>query len=92
MISITPGHLGIFEATLLFIYQYLGLSATEAMILALFVHLVFLLGAVPPGAIVAACWGFRLRGAEPPATTAVAAAPHTGTATVRGEREARTSR
>ena len=44
MISITPGHLGIFEATLFFIYQYLGLGPTEAMILALFDHLVFLAG------------------------------------------------
>jgi hypothetical protein len=64
MISITPGHLGIFEATLFFVYQYLGLEPTEAMILALFDHLVFLLGAVIPGCVVAARWGFRLRAAD----------------------------
>ncbi|HWC89562.1 MAG TPA: lysylphosphatidylglycerol synthase transmembrane domain-containing protein [Pirellulales bacterium] len=61
MISVTPGHLGIFEAALFFIYQYLGLPPTEAMILALFDHLVFILGAVLPGCVVSARWGFRLR-------------------------------
>ncbi|HEX4147722.1 MAG TPA: lysylphosphatidylglycerol synthase transmembrane domain-containing protein, partial [Pirellulales bacterium] len=69
MISITPGHLGIFEASLFFVYQYLGLGPTEAMTLALVGHLAFLLGALLPGCIVSARWGFRLRSAEIPASS-----------------------
>lgn len=61
MISVTPGHLGIFEATLFFIYQHLGLSPTESMILALFDHLVFLVGAITPGCVVSARWAITRR-------------------------------
>ena len=80
MISITPGHLGIFEATLFFVYQHLGLQPTDAMILAIFDHLVLLLGAVLPGCVVSARWGFRLRAAAsesdvPAEAEGVAAAP-----------------
>ena len=59
MVSVTPGHLGIFEATVFFTYQYLGVEPTAAMTMALFEHLVFLLAMVLPGVAVSLRWGFH---------------------------------
>ncbi len=59
MVSVTPGHLGIFEATVFFTYQYLGVEPTVAMTMALFEHLVFLLAMVLPGVAVSLRWGFH---------------------------------
>ena len=59
MVSVTPGHLGIFEATVFFTYQYLGIDPTIAMTMALFEHMVFLLAMVLPGVAVSLRWGFH---------------------------------
>jgi uncharacterized protein (TIRG00374 family) len=59
MVSVTPGHLGIFEATVFFTYQYLGIEPTTAMTMALYEHIVFLLAMVLPGVAVSLRWGFH---------------------------------
>ncbi len=40
MLPIAPGQLGIFEATVFFVYQYLGIEGNLALILAVFHHIV----------------------------------------------------
>ena len=40
---ITPGNFGVYEATVFFIYQYLGIEPEQAIALALTQHLCFLL-------------------------------------------------
>lgn len=64
MVSVTPGHVGIFEATAFFTYQYLGVEPELAMSLALFDHLVFLVATVLPGLIVSVKSGYRLAAAS----------------------------
>ena len=43
LIPLTPGNLGIYEATVFFIYQYLSIPPEQALALALIQHLCFLL-------------------------------------------------
>ncbi len=43
MIPMAPGNLGVYEAAVFFVYQFLGVSAEVALGLALFQHLLFLL-------------------------------------------------
>ena len=42
MVPVAPGNLGVYEATVFFVYQYLGLSAEQALGLALLQHLCLL--------------------------------------------------
>ena len=49
MVPVTPGNLGVYEATVFFIYQYLGIPSEKAMALAIFQHLCYLLPMVGPG-------------------------------------------
>jgi len=43
IIPLTPGNLGVYEATVFFIYQHLGIEPEQAIALALTQHLCFLL-------------------------------------------------
>ncbi len=43
MVPVSPGNLGIYEATVFFIYQFLGLSPELSLGLALFQHILYLL-------------------------------------------------
>ena len=43
IIPLAPGNLGVYEATVFFIYQYLGLAPEKALVLALVQHICFLL-------------------------------------------------
>ena len=52
MISIAPGHIGVFEATVKFSYQYLGVDADRALLLALVYHAAYLVAMVLPGLLV----------------------------------------
>ncbi|MFQ5449955.1 MAG: lysylphosphatidylglycerol synthase transmembrane domain-containing protein [Nitrospinaceae bacterium] len=52
MVPVAPGNLGVYEATVFFIYQYLGVSAELALGLALFQHLCFLVPNILPGYLI----------------------------------------
>ena len=43
LVPLTPGNLGVYEATAFFIYRYLGIGPEQALALALVQHLCFLL-------------------------------------------------
>ena len=43
MVAVTPGNLGVYEATVFFVYQYIGLPADTALGLALLQHVCYLL-------------------------------------------------
>ena len=43
IVPLAPGNLGVYEATVFFIYQYLGIEPEQAIALALTQHLCFLL-------------------------------------------------
>ena len=43
LVPLTPGNLGVYEATVFFIYQHLGIAPEQALALALVQHLCFLL-------------------------------------------------
>ena len=43
LVPLAPGNLGVYEATVFFIYQYLGVAPEQALALALVQHLCFLL-------------------------------------------------
>lgn len=60
MISITPGNIGVFEFTAFYIYKSLGIDPNQAMILALFHHLVYLIPMVIPGYIIAVRQGIKM--------------------------------
>jgi uncharacterized protein (TIRG00374 family) len=60
MVPITPGNIGIFEATAFFIYKSMGVEPTQAMSLALFNHLVYLVPMVVPGYWVSVRLGIKL--------------------------------
>jgi uncharacterized protein (TIRG00374 family) len=49
MIPVTPGNIGVYEATVFFIYQYLGVHPEQALGLALLQHLCYLLPLVGTG-------------------------------------------
>lgn len=49
MVPITPGNLGVYEATVFFVYKSLGVEATLAMTMALFTHVLYLIPMVIPG-------------------------------------------
>jgi len=49
MVPVTPGNLGVYEATVFYIYKYIGVEPTQAMTLAVFHHLVYLIPLVLPG-------------------------------------------
>jgi len=60
MFPITPGNIGVFEATVFIIYKYLGIDPNQAMTLALFHHIVYLIPMVIPGYIIAMKHGIKL--------------------------------
>ena len=43
MVAVTPGNLGVYEATAFFVYQYVGLPPDTALGLALLQHVCYLL-------------------------------------------------
>jgi len=43
LVPLAPGNLGVYEATVFFIYQHLGIEPDQAIALALIQHLCFLL-------------------------------------------------
>ena len=43
LVPLAPGNLGVYEATVFFIYQYLGIAPEQALALALVQHLCYLL-------------------------------------------------
>ena len=49
MVPVTPGNIGVYEATVFFIYQYLGVPPEQALGLALLQHLCYLLPLVGTG-------------------------------------------
>jgi len=49
MIPLAPGNLGIFEAVVFFVYQYLGVNSEKALSLAILYHLVYSLPLVVTG-------------------------------------------
>lgn len=59
IVPITPGNIGIFEATIFFVYQFLGLEASQAMSLALFQHFIYLISMVLPGYLISIKSGFK---------------------------------
>jgi len=51
MFPVTPGNLGVYEATVFYVYKSLGIEPTLAMTLAVFTHMIYLIPAVIPGYI-----------------------------------------
>lgn len=49
LVPVTPGNLGIYEAAVFFVYQYVGLDASLSMTLAILTHAVYLVGMILPG-------------------------------------------
>ncbi|MBL7685381.1 MAG: flippase-like domain-containing protein [Deltaproteobacteria bacterium] len=59
MLPISPGRLGLFEATAFIIYQYLGIDSTQALALGLFIHMAHTLPFVIVGYVTSLKLGFR---------------------------------
>lgn len=58
-VPVVPGNLGVYEATAFFIYRHLGIEPSQAMSLALFQHLMYLLPLVLPGYWITMKMGIR---------------------------------
>jgi uncharacterized membrane protein YbhN (UPF0104 family) len=59
MLPLSPGRLGVFEATLYFVYQSFGVEPTLALTLGLFIHLVHTLPFILTGYGVSLKLGFK---------------------------------
>ena len=59
MLPLSPGRLGVFEATVYWIYQYLGVDPTSALALGLFIHMVHTLPFIFVGYAVSIKLGFK---------------------------------
>ena len=64
-LPITPGNLGIYHAASIFTYQWLGLNTTEATVLALFHHLVYVIPLIIPGYFYSIRLGLRWKTLTP---------------------------
>ncbi|MBF0491884.1 MAG: flippase-like domain-containing protein [Deltaproteobacteria bacterium] len=62
MIPMAPANLGVFEATVFYLYQNLGVHSGDCMVLALSYHGLYLAALVLPGYFVFVKRGFRLPG------------------------------
>jgi uncharacterized membrane protein YbhN (UPF0104 family) len=60
MIPAIPGHLGLFEATVFFIYQSLSVPSAEALLLALLYHIVYSIPLVAVGYFYSVKLGIRI--------------------------------
>jgi len=61
MVPITPGNLGIFEATAYFAYTFMGVPPTQALSLSLVIHFVYLLPMIVPGLLISMRSGINLK-------------------------------
>lgn len=52
MVPVSPGNLGIYEAAVFFVYQYLGLPAEQALSLAILQHVCFLIPNIGTGYLI----------------------------------------
>lgn len=59
MIPLAPGNLGIFEATVFFIYRFLGVDSALALSLAILYHLVYALPLIGTGYFFSWKWGVK---------------------------------
>lgn len=60
MFPVTPGNLGVYEATVFFVYKSLGIEPTLAMTMAVFIHVLYLIPMVIPGYILMVRKGIRM--------------------------------
>lgn len=60
MLPMAPANLGVFEATVFYLYQSVGVASATAMVIALSYHALYLFALVMPGYIVFAKSGFKL--------------------------------
>lgn len=60
MIPVTPGNLGVYEATVFYVYKSLGVEPTVAMTMAVFSHMIYLIPMVIPGYLFMVRKGVRM--------------------------------